>query len=113
MATSGKSSPPTEAADYLDEVVRIACAVAGRQTEIRSVQVVLPTRPTYDELRRYRRFAAAKGLALSASGSEQATLRLQPPSYEPVPAKRDWSVWPRIPHGRWLADLEAMSEGTR
>lgn len=52
----------------VDQVIEIAGQVAGRDA-IGSMHVVTHQRPSYAELLRYRRRAAARGLALSVSAT--------------------------------------------
>jgi hypothetical protein len=107
------------------DMVAIACQLFGHE-EIGSIQVVLKRRPTYDELARFRRWADARGLEITATASGVVIRRrwsegraTSTESGEPhdlsgvINRVRPPLDWLRI-HGRsWCAEFGGMSEGTR
>jgi len=88
---------PPSTAERLDEVLEVACRLAGRDA-IGSMHLAIDERPTYDQLLHYRRMAEAFGLSLTL---EADSLVLRPLS-RPEPA-RATSVPGHAPQleGRW------------
>jgi hypothetical protein len=64
MYTPMNESRKTSAAERLDEVMEVACRLAGTDA-IGGIHVAISERPTYDELVYYRSMAEAFGLSLT------------------------------------------------
>ncbi|HEY7035446.1 MAG TPA: hypothetical protein VH482_29165 [Thermomicrobiales bacterium] len=84
MYTPIDGTPKTSAAERLDEVMEIACRLAG-QDAIGGIHVAITERPTYDELMYYRSMAEAYGLSLTLKAD---TIVLRPlPTSDPEVAE--------------------------
>jgi len=106
---------PTSTAKRLDEVLEVACRLAGRDA-IGSLHVAIDERPTYDQVLHYRRLAEAFGLTLTLE-ADSLVLRPLPrveserPTPLPVPAiqrrRSETRSGPASrPAGRWPAVLD-------
>jgi len=66
--------------DRQEELVGAACRLVGSDTGVRSVRVLTPSRPTYDELFCYQEWAHDQHVRLSVDGEGVITVR---PGAEP------------------------------
>ena len=58
-----------------EDLVVAACRLVGSGNEVRSVHIVTPSRPTYDELWCYRESARIHHVRLSLDGTGEVTVR--------------------------------------
>ena len=58
-----------------EDLVVAACRLVGSGNEVRSVHVVTPSRPTYDELWCYREWAHDQHVRLDVDGNGMVTVR--------------------------------------
>ena len=133
MESSSSIEQPEEPAAVwtIDEVIEVACHLAGRDG-LGAVHVAMSRRPTYDELVRSRRRAAAgvvvrprgKGGSLADAWGRRVARRdateADPPAevgraQRPTVGVRRLSVrrWLSAQAVDWRADLTEMKEGTR
>jgi hypothetical protein len=63
-----------------EELVAAACRLVGSDTGVRSVRVLTPSRPTYDELFCYQEWAHDQHVRLTVDGEGVITVR---PGAEP------------------------------
>ena len=143
MESSSSIEQPEEPAAVwtIDEVIEVACHLAGRDG-LGAVHVAMSRRPTYDELVRSRRRAAADGLALQVNAAgvvvrprgkggsladawgrrvaRRDATEADPPAevgraQRPTVGVRRLSVrrWLSAQAADWRADLTEMKEGTR
>jgi hypothetical protein len=61
--------------DREEELVAAACRLVGADTGVRSVRVLTPSRPTYDELFCYQEWAHDQHVHLSVDGEGVITVR--------------------------------------
>ena len=61
--------------DHKEELVAAACRLVGSDTGVRSVRVLTPSRPTYDELFCYQEWAHDQHVRLSVDGEGVITVR--------------------------------------
>ena len=61
--------------DRKEELVGAACRLVGSDTGVRSVHVLIPSRPTYDELFCYQEWAHDHDVRLSVDGEGAITVR--------------------------------------
>src|SRR5829696_2045638 len=61
--------------DRQEELVAAACRLVGSDTRVRSVHVLIPSRPTYDELFCYQEWAHDQHVRLSVDGEGAITVR--------------------------------------
>jgi hypothetical protein len=66
--------------DRKEELVGAACRLVGSDKGVRSVHVLVPSRPTYDELFCYQEWARDQHVRLSVDGAGAITVR---PGAEP------------------------------
>ena len=59
----------------IEGLVAAACRLVGSDRGVRSVRVVTPSRPTYDELRCYQEWAEDHHVRLSVDGEGVVTVR--------------------------------------
>ena len=60
---------------YREDLVAAACRLVGSDTGVRSVRVLAPSRPTYDELFCYQEWAHDQHVRLSVDGEGVVTVR--------------------------------------
>ena len=60
---------------YREALVAAACRLVGSDTGVRSVRVLTPSRPTYDELFCYQEWAHDQHVQLSVDGEGVVTVR--------------------------------------
>ena len=65
---------------HIEGLVAAACRLMGSDEGVRSVRVLPPNRPTYDELRCYQEWAHDQHVRLSVDGEGVITVR---PEAEP------------------------------
>jgi hypothetical protein len=58
-------------------LVAAACRLVASDSGVRSVRVLTPSRPTYDELRCYQEWARDQHVRLSVDGQGVVTMRSQ------------------------------------
>ena len=58
-----------------EDLVVAACRLVGSGNEVRSVHVLNPSRPTYEELSCYRESARVHHVRLSVNGTGEVTVR--------------------------------------
>ena len=61
--------------DRKEELVGAACRLVGSDTGVRSVHVLIPSRPTYDELSCYQEWAHDQHVRLTVDGEGAITVR--------------------------------------
>jgi hypothetical protein len=61
----------------IEELVAAACRLVGSDNGVRSVRVLAPSRPTYDELWCYREWAHDQHVRLQVDGNGMVTVRQQ------------------------------------
>jgi hypothetical protein len=66
--------------DRQEELIAAACRLVGSDKEVRGVHVLIPSRPTYDELLCYQEWAHDQHVRLSVDGEGVITVR---PGAEP------------------------------
>jgi hypothetical protein len=59
----------------IEVLVAAACRLVGSDNGVRSVRVLTPSRPTYDELRCYREWAQDQHVRLHVDGNGMVTVR--------------------------------------
>jgi hypothetical protein len=59
----------------IEELVAAACRLVGSDNGVRSVRVLAPSRPTYDELWCYREWAHDQHVRLNVDGDGMVTVR--------------------------------------
>ena len=59
----------------IEGLVAAACRLVGSDNEVRSVRVLTPNRPTYDELWCYREWAHDQHVRLHVDGNGGITMR--------------------------------------
>jgi hypothetical protein len=70
-----KASARQENEHDLEELVAAACHLVGSDKGVRSVRVLIPSRPTYDQLLCYQEWARDHHVRLSVDGSCVVTVR--------------------------------------
>jgi hypothetical protein len=60
---------------HREDLVAAACRLVGSDTGVRSVRVLAPSRPTYDELSCYQEWAHEQHVRLSVDGEGVVTVR--------------------------------------
>jgi hypothetical protein len=60
---------------HRETLIAAACRLVGSDTEVRSVRVLTPSRPTYDELFCYQEWAHDQHVRLSVDGEGLVTVR--------------------------------------
>ena len=61
--------------DHKEELVAAACRLVGSDTGVRSVRVLIPSRPTYDELFCYQEWGHDQHARLTVDGEGVITVR--------------------------------------
>jgi hypothetical protein len=64
-----------ERAHDIENLVAAACRLVGSDTGVRSVRLLTPSRPTYEELRCYQEWARDRHVRLSVDGEGVVTMR--------------------------------------
>ena len=59
----------------VEELVAAACRLVGSDIGVRSVRVLTPSRPSYDELWCYREWAHDQHVRLNVDGNGEVTVR--------------------------------------
>jgi hypothetical protein len=60
---------------YREDLVAAACRLVGSDKDVRSVRVLAPSRPTYDELSCYQEWAHEHHVRLNVDGRGVITVR--------------------------------------
>jgi hypothetical protein len=61
--------------DHIEGLVAAACRLVGSDSEVRSVRVLIPSRPTYEELHCYQEWAHNHHVRLNVDGEGVITVR--------------------------------------
>jgi len=78
----------------IEGLVAAACRLVGSDNGVRSVRVLTPSRPTYDELWCYREWAHDQHVRLNVDGNGMVTVRQE---CDPEESLRDRSGVPHLP----------------
>jgi hypothetical protein len=70
-----KGATQHECQHDIEGLVAAACRLVGSDNGVRSVRVLTPCRPTYDELWCYREWAFDQHLRLNVDGNGMVTVR--------------------------------------
>ena len=82
MVSDMKVATQHECEHEIEGLVAAACRLVASDDGVRSVRVLVPSRPTYEELWCYREWAHGQHVRLHVDGNGMVTVRQKPDAKE-------------------------------